>query len=166
VLTGFLLAQAAWQVARTLLAVGPSPDQGISPQHLTVDLLVRETTAFIFRLAQSVTADSDPTMAYFSAAVIAAGFFGALVYRRHTDQVWGVAAATTTMLILGSPILLVIVQVVVGEVVPSPVRYGGSLLPAMAAVTATAFGSRRRGIGLAGFGTLAVATVVVANLLR
>jgi hypothetical protein len=164
-LLGFLAVQAIWQLARSLLAVGESPDQGVS-QTLTANLLVRETTAFIFRLGQSVTSDSDPTIAYFSAALLVAGCFGALVYRRFDDEKWGVAAATTLLLVVGSPALILIVQFVVGEAIPSPARYGGSLLSPMAAVTAAAFDTRRRGLGLATFGSFAVAIIVADNLLR
>ncbi len=76
-----------------------------------------------------------------------------LVYRQFDDEKWGVAAATTLLLVVGSPALILVVQFVVGEAIPSPARYGGSLLSPMAAVTAAAFDTRRRGFGLAAFGS-------------
>ena len=164
--SGFVVVQLAWQVARSLLAVGDSPAQPGVSVPLSAELLYRETTSFLFRLVGSVTDDADPTVAYFSAALLVAGCAGAVLYRPVKDFVWGAAAATLLMLVLGSPILIVVVKIVVGDAIPSPARYGGSLLPGMAAITATAFPSRSRAIGLASFGLVAVAAIATENLMN
>jgi hypothetical protein len=70
------------------------------------------------------------------------------------------------MLVIGSPLLVLLLQVVLGDVIPSPSRYGGSLLPGMAAATAAAFSSRMRAGVLAGFGAAAVAIMVLDNVAR
>jgi hypothetical protein len=77
-----------------------------------------------------------------------------------------VAACVTLLVFIGSPILLVSEQFAVGDVVPSPTRYGGALLAGIVAVTATAFWTRTRSAVLAGAGTMLVVVVVVDNLAR
>ncbi len=164
-LGAFVGVQMVWQVVRSITAVGAAPDQGVLGP-LTSGLLVQETAAFLFDLGLSVTEDADPTIAYFSTALLVAGCVGALLYRSARSETWGAAAATTVLLVVGSPVLVLLLQVVMGEVIPSPSRYGGSLLTPMAAVTAAAFASRPRSLALGAFGTGAVAIMVVDNLAR
>jgi hypothetical protein len=164
-LSAFIGVQLLWQVVRSVAAVGEAPDQGVLGP-LTSSLLVQETAAFLFDLGLRVTEDADPTIAYFSTAVLVAGCIGAIFYRSAEAESWGVAAATVCILIVGSPTLVLMLQVVMGAVIPSPPRYGGALLGPMAAVTAAAFTSRTRSIALAAFGTGAVAIMVLDNLAR
>jgi hypothetical protein len=163
----FVGAQLAWIVTRRILSVGPIAQQGVEIP-LTVNLMIRETSAFVLRLGLGATEDGlpVPTYAYLSTALLIAGCVGAVFYRRIGDERWGVAASITLLVFIGSPILLIAEQLAVAEVIPSPTRYGASLLAGIVAVTATAFSTRIRSSALAGIGTLFVAIVVVDNLAR
>ena len=89
-----------------------------------------------------------------------------MLYRPWTDERWGLAASLTLLVFIGSPLLLFAEQVAVGEVIPSPTRYGASLLAGIFAVLATAFRSRLRSAALAAIGTSMVGIVLVDNLAR
>ena len=164
-LGAFVGVQMVWQIVRSIAAVGAAPDQGVLGP-LTSGLLVQETAAFLFDLGLRVTDDADPTIAYFSTALLVAGCVGATLYRSVRSETWAAAAATTALLIVGSPVLVLMLQVVMGDVIPSPSRYGGSLLAPMAAVTAAAFASRARSLAMGAFGTGAVVIMVIDNLAR
>ena len=161
---GFLVTQVGWLVVRSLIAVGDRPDQGVAVP-LTFDLMTKESMAFVLRLGLGELTPV-PTFAVLSTAVLIAGCIGALFYRRVADEAWGMAAAVTLLVFIGSPILLVAEYVGLGEVVPSPTRYGASLLAGIGAVTATAFPTRVRSAGFAAVGTGMVALVVVDALVN
>ncbi len=161
---GFLFAQVGWLVVRSVIAVGPAPDQGVAVP-LTADLMANQTMSFVFRLGLGELSPI-PTFAFASTALIVAGYIGAILYRRVTDDVWGMAAAVTLLVFIGSPILLLAEFIGLGQVVPSPVRYGASLLAGIGAVTATAFTTPVRRAGLAMVGTGLVTLVVIDALLN
>lgn len=163
----FIGTQIVWTLTRRLLSLDSAPSHG-GGTSLTLDLLVRETGAFILRLGLGATEDGQPipSYAYFSTALLIAGCVGATLYRSVRDERWAVAASVTLLVFIGSPLLIVAQQFVLAEVVPSPTRYGASLLAGIAAVTATAFSTRYRSAALAGFGTLVVFLVVGQNLAR
>ena len=161
---GFLAAQVSWLVIRAALAVGPAPDQGVTTP-LTATLLMSETGAFLFRLGLG-DFRSTPASAFFGTAVLVAGCVGATLYRRINDEVWGLAAALTVLLFIGSPILLLVEHFGLGGVIPSPTRYGASLLAGVGAVAATAFTTRARSAALAGVGSALVAVTVLDALIN
>jgi hypothetical protein len=163
----FIGVQLAWLFSMRMLSVGPAPDQGVQTA-LTTTLMIRETGVFVLRLGLGATEDGlpIPAHAYISTALLIAGCIGAVLYRAVTDERWGVAACVTLLVFIGSPILLVSEQFAVGDVVPSPTRYGAALLAGIVAVTATAFWTRTRSAVLAGAGTMLVVVVVVDNLAR
>jgi hypothetical protein len=127
--------------------------------------MTKESMAFVLRLGLGELIPV-PTFAIFGAAVLIAGCVGALFYRCVADERRGMAAAVTLLVFIGSPILLVAEYIGLGEVVPSPTRYGASLLAGIGAVTATAFQTRVRSTGLAAVGTGMVALVVVDALVN
>jgi hypothetical protein len=163
----FVGVQLAWLVSRSVFSVGPLPEQGVTVA-LSANLLLRETSAFVLRLGLGATEDGlpIPTHAYISTALLLAGCIGAVLYRAFTDDRWGLAACVTLLVFIGSPLLLISQQFAIGDVVPSPARYGASLLAGMIAVTAAAFSTRIRSTALASLGTLLVAVVVIDNLAR
>jgi hypothetical protein len=160
-------AQLGWILTRRILSVGPSPEQGVEIP-LTFNLAIRETAAFVLRLGLGATEDglAVPTYAYFALALMLAGCVGAVFYRPWHHESWGLAASVTLLVIIGSPVLLVAELIAAGGVVPSPTRYGASLLAGVFAVLATAFSSRLRSAALASTGGAMVVIVVVDNLLR
>jgi hypothetical protein len=163
----FVAAQIAWLAARAYLAVGVAPKHG-TETHPTLALLVRETSAFVFRLGLGATEDGQPvpTHAVISTALLVASVGGAILYRRLNDPRAGLAISVAALVIFGSPLLILAEHFATGDVVPSPTRYGASLLAGAGALTATAFDTRRRGGALLLFGCSLVAIVVVGNLIQ
>ncbi len=163
----FAGVQLAWIQTRKTLSVGPIAEQGVEIP-LTVKLLVHETASFVLRLGLGATEDDQavPTYAYFALALMIAGCAGAVLYRPWMDERWGLAASVTFLVVIGSPVLLFAELAAVGEVIPSPTRYGASLLAGIFAVLSTAFSSRLRSAALAATGGLMVVVVIVDNLLR
>ena len=163
----FVAVQLAWIETRKILSVGPIAAQGVEIP-FTIDLLTRETASFVLRLGLGATEDGQavPTYAYFALALMLAGCAGAVLYRPWVDERWGLAASVSLLVVIGSPLLVFAELAAVGEVIPSPTRYGASLLPGIFAVLATAFWSRLRSAALAATGGVMVVVVVVDNLLR
>ncbi len=161
---GFLVPQIGWLAVRRMASLSESPDTAAEGA-LTGELMLREMTAFVFRLGLG-DLQPVPVYAYLITAVIIAGCLGAVLYRPVKDERWGMGTSAMLLVFVGSPILLLTQYIAFGEVAAAPNRYGGSLLAGIGAMTATAFQSRRRGWLLCGIGIAALATVVVDNLAR
>ena len=161
---GFLLPQLGWLVVRRLGSLSESPDTGAEGA-LTGELMLREMTAFVFRLGLG-DLQPVPVYAYFATAILVAGCLGAVLYRPVADERWRIATSVMLLVFIGSPLLLLTQHVAFGEVAAAPNRYGGSMLAGMGAVTATAFGSRRRAWLLCCAGVAAVGIVLVDSLAR
>jgi hypothetical protein len=165
-ITGYLVVQGGWLVVRSLRSLGDSPVHDDAGGRLTLELAAQETTAFILRLGLGATEDGQPvpTYAYILTALLVAGLVGAVLYRPLQTVHWQLGTATTLLVFLGSPILLVAQQLAISEVVPSPARYGSSLIAGACIVTAGAFDTQRRSVAFFGVTALIAATVVVTNV--
>ena len=165
-LAGYFATQVGWLVLRSIRSLGDAPGHDSGGGDLTRGLITRETTAFILRLGLGATEDglAVPTYAYYLTALLIAGFVGAVLYRPVRSAYWQIGTATTAVAFIGSPILLIAQQVAIAEVIPSPARYGSSLIAAACVVTAGSFGTRRRSVAFFSASTLVAASVVFTNL--
>lgn len=158
---GFVAAQLLWIVLRGMLSIGPSPDTAAEAP-ITLARLASGTGSFVFALGIG-SLPPVPAYAYLSTALVVAGSVGALLYRSVSDERFALAVGITLMVFLGSATLMVAQQAVFGAAADSPVRYGGSLLPGLAVVTATAFPTRARGIALAASSLVFAALLLYSN---
>jgi hypothetical protein len=157
-----------WLAVRSFRSLGEAPAHDNSGAELTLELVARETTAFILRLGLGATEDGQPisTYAYFLTALLIAGFVGAVLYRPVRSVYWQIGTATTVVVFIGSPVLLIAQQAALAEVVPSPARYGSSLIAAACVVTAGSFSTRLRSVLFFGAASLVAIGVVTTSLLR
>lgn len=167
-LAGYLAAQVGWLAVRSLRSLGEAPAHDNSGAEVTLELIARETTAFILRLGLGATEDGQPisTYAYFLTALLIAGFVGAVLYRPVRSVYWQIGAATTAVVFIGSPVLLIAQQAALGEVVPSPARYGSALIAAACVVTAGSFSTRLRSALFFSAASMVAIGVVATSLLR
>lgn len=150
----------AWTAYRQLTAVGPVPDQGVGGPY-GLSLLVNDSVAFVLRLGLGPTETGlpIPVYAHFLTWLLIAAGLGALIYRAFREPTTQLMAATAVILVIGGPLLITANWIVNDVAVASPTRYGGSLLPAWAAVAAAGFTERRRARWLLG-GVLVIAVYV------
>lgn len=125
---GAFAVEATWLVIRSLTAVGPGPDQGVSSQ-ITVYSLVRSLFVFLAPPPVSDGSGFVQLMLYPLSILTVVGVIGWFFSQR----VWGMARnwsiATVLSAIVFAPLLLVGLQLLLHSTAPIEQRYALVLMP-------------------------------------
>lgn len=129
-----MLAQGAWTVIRSRIAVGPFPDQDVSAT-LSSEHLLRESLGML----EGASLGALDPYSFGAAAVVLStllgwlsvvGVLGSLIVLRKSES-WDLAAAVAFLAAVLGPVLAVTNVIVSGFYFVLPARYAMSLLPAM-----------------------------------
>jgi hypothetical protein len=158
-----LLAQAVWVIMRSMLAIGPQPDQGVG-----VPFSKRAAFAELFKffpgvasgaVAPQATGELGPALAAILTVVIAAGVVGIAVRARSGSNEQALGMTVLVFSVVAAPALAVANVIVGGFYFVLPARYGSALIPAMLLCAAALFTSEKRWVAPA---VMAVGAVAVA----
>lgn len=138
-----LVTAVGWLAIRASLSQGDSPVQSARELQLSVRLVLRETTSFTTGIVGSGGGFPLDVRGTYLSWLLLAGLGAALALSHRGSALRHAAGWLAAGLVLASPALLVAQQVVNGFAVRSPDRYGMSLLPLFAALTAAALGRGR-----------------------
>jgi hypothetical protein len=134
-LLGATLPVLLWIGYQTYAAIGEFPDQGVGGP-LTSSLLVQDTTSLLVPVIIGPSPQGASPAAQAAGWLMVAGGLGALVYRRWEERSTQLAASLLIVFVVGGPLLIISNYLINGVAVPSSARYGGALLPGLAAVAA------------------------------
>lgn len=135
--------QVVWVFVRQMIAVGSSPDQGVSSP-VSKKALILEVFKFFPGVANGAIAPDilgfpAPVIATMTTWVIVAGVLGLLAVSRRGTMQEALALGTFAVALVAAPLLAIATIAVEGYYFALPLRYGMPLLPFMLACAALLF---------------------------
>jgi hypothetical protein len=142
-----VFVQAVWTVVRSLIAVGPAPDQLVS-QPIGFRALVAEMFKFFPNAVNGATAPASlgvngVIVASLFAIIATAGVLGLIVSGEKRSLGFSLAAATLVVSLVAGPALAVANLATSGFYFSLPSRYGLALVPIFVCCAAIFFSQKR-----------------------
>jgi hypothetical protein len=160
---GAAATQAAWLGFVAMTAVGPPADQELQGESASWANVAREAVKMMRGVVLGGTTGSGSPTGEVVAWLLTGGVVATTMFalRLSSEVPAHLGRSTAVALVVGVPVLYVLV-VVLGSGFPLPTRYAMSLLPAMAACTASVFASRRVAAGVLVFGVGSTALLLAS----